>query len=47
MLSILRVQTPQEGRMFYRQEIQSQHAEATRKGVLCGELGTRRDVSEK
>lgn len=32
---------------FSRQEIQSQHADATRRVALCGELGTRRDVSEK
>lgn len=33
--------------MADRKEVQSQHAEATRRVVLCGELGTRRDVSEK
>lgn len=33
--------------MVYRQEVQGQPAEATRRVVPCGELGTRREVSEK
>lgn len=33
--------------MVYRQEAQSQHAEATGRVVLCGGLGTRREVFEK